>query len=224
MSSQHSGGTDEPGTHRRWGAVVPAKRLSTAKSRLADLGDDIRRELVVAFLHDTVSGVLESARVRLVVVVTDDVTLARTADGLGAWPIPDGHGSDLNASLVEGVAEVERRRPGMGVVATLADLPGLRGADLDAWLDAEPTAASALVADEAGTGTTVLRARRRDRFRPAFGRGSRRAHVAAGVHDLTDAAALGLRRDVDTPADLIAAAAALRLGERTRWVLTRRGL
>ena len=223
MSTEHSSATTAPHPPRAWGAVVPAKRLSTAKSRLAELGDGVRRELVVAFLHDTLSAVLDSTRVRLVVVVTDDVTLARTAGELGAWAIPDGHGSDLNASLVQGAAEVARRLPGLGVLTTVADLPALRGGDLDEWLETAPAAGSALVADEAGSGTTVLRARQHEHFAPAFGWNSRAAHVATGARDLTGAAAPGLRRDVDTPADL-GAASHLRLGERTRWVLTRHGL
>jgi 2-phospho-L-lactate guanylyltransferase len=223
MSSQGDEAAGTPATRRAWGAVVPAKRLATAKSRLVELGDDVRRDLVVAFLHDTLSAVLECSRVGLVVVVTDDLILARTAGSLGAWPIPDGHGGDLNASLVQGAAEVERRLPGVGVVATLADLPALRGDDLEGWLTTEPAADAAVVADEVGTGTTVLRARLPGTFLPAFGPGSRAAHVAAGARDLTGAAAAGMRRDVDTPSDLLVARG-LGVGERTRWVLTRHGL
>lgn len=223
MSSQHSGVAGDSVRARSWGVVIPAKRVSTAKSRLAGLGDEVRRELVIAFLHDTVSAVLGSSRVRLVVVVTDDVTLAGTATGLGARAIPDGHGSDLNASLVEGAADVLRRAPGVGVLTTFADLPALTGDDLDAWLEVAPTTPAALVADVPGTGTTMLRATTAAVFVPAFGHGSRATHVAAGVHDLTDLAAPGLRRDVDTPDDL-AAARGLGLGERTRWVLTRHRL
>jgi 2-phospho-L-lactate guanylyltransferase len=208
---------------RPWGVLVPAKRLASAKSRLAPLGDDVRRELVTAFLHDTVAAVLDSVRVRTVLVVTDDVTLARTATDLGAWALPDGHGADLNASLTQAAADLLRRAPDVHVLATVADLPALRGHDLDAWLDVEPDSDSALVADAAGTGTTMLRARSLALFEPAFGAGSRQAHVAAGVRDLTADAGATLRRDVDTPADL-EASRDLGLGARTRWVLTRHRL
>jgi 2-phospho-L-lactate guanylyltransferase len=219
MSTPAEGAT----TRRSWGAVIPAKRLAGAKSRLAELGDDVRRELVVAFLHDTVSTVLECRAVGLVVVVTDDVALARTATDLGAWPIPDGHSDDLNASLVQGAADALRRRPDVGLLTVCADLPALRADDLETWLAVKPEATAAVVADAAGTGTTVLRSVGRESYAPAFGPGSRAAHVAGGAHDLTDRAPQTLRRDVDTPADL-AAARELGLGERTRWVLTRHGL
>ena len=210
-------------TGRSWGAVIPAKRLATAKSRLAELGEQVRRDLVQAFLHDTVSAVLECRLVRLVVVVTDDVVLAGTATDLGALAIPDGHSDDLNASLLQGAADVVRRVPGVGLLTTCADLPALRADDLEAWLTVMPAATAAIVSDADGTGTTVLRALSRESYSPSFGPRSREAHLSGGAVDLTAQAVRGLRRDVDTPADL-AAARELGLGERTRWVLTRHRL
>ncbi len=207
---------------REWGAVIPAKSLRHAKSRLGELGDEIRRDLVAAFLHDTVSAVLATRRVRSVVVVTDDVTLAAAARETGATAIPDGS-SELNASLVQGAADLLRRTPGLGVLACCADLPALDAADLDAWLAAPAGPEPAFVSDVAGTGTTMLRAEAMESFTPAFGHGSRATHAGMGMHDLSDAAAAGLRHDVDTPADLVAAAA-LPLGERTRWVITKHRL
>ncbi len=219
MSNQSSAATPA----RTWGAVIPAKRLSDAKSRLTSLGDDVRRDLVVAFLHDTLSAVLDGASVRTAVVVTDDVALAGVARDLGAVPIPDGHGSDLNGALVQGAADVARRWPDLGVLVACADLPALRGEHLDDWLAVAFEGESAMVADASGTGTTLLRARCVDALRPAFGHDSRARHREAGVHDLTDNAARAMRQDVDTPADL-EAARALGLGERTRWVMTRHRL
>lgn len=217
MSSQPTGGPVGP-SPSAWGVVVPVKPLRTAKSRLAELGEDVRRDLVLAFLHDTVSAVLEARSVRLVVVVTDDVVLARAATDLGARAVPDGH-TDLNATLVQGAAEVLRRSPDVGLVAGCADLPALRGADLDDWLSVRCAGHRAFVGDVAGHGTTVVRAADLAGFTPAFGLRSREAHARLGFVDLTDRAAPGLRQDVDTAADL-EAAAELGLGERTRWVLT----
>ncbi len=221
MSSQANGvAPDAPPV--TWGAVLPVKPLRTAKSRLGELGDDVRRDLVVAFLHDTLSAVIGAAATDSVVVVTDDVTLAETARRLGAWSITDGQ-TDLNASLVRGADEVLRRTPGSAVLASCADLPALRGSDLDAWLSVPCETSNAFVADAAGSGTTMLRSLALSGFTPAFGHGSRAAHERLGISDLSGAAAPGLRHDVDTPRDL-AAVAGLRLGERTRWVLTKHRL
>ena len=210
---------------RAWGAVVPAKPLRSAKSRLATLGDEVRRDLVAAFLHDTVSAVLDARSISAVVVVTDDVVLAESAAALGALPVPDGH-TDLNPSLVQGAAELLRRTPGVGVLAGCADLPALTGPDLDAWLAVARETPAAFVADAAGVGTTMLRASVSAAFTPAFGSGSRASHAGLGMRDLTHDAAPGLRHDVDTPEDLaaLAAPAAPALGERTRWVITRHRL
>lgn len=207
---------------RAWGAVVPAKPLRSAKSRLATLGDEVRRDLVAAFLHDTLTAVLDARSVGPVVVVTDDVVLAGSAAALGAVSIPDGH-TDLNASLVQGAAELLRRTPGVGVLASCADLPALTGADLDAWLAVAGATPTAFVADAAGVGTTMLRAVTVAGFTPTFGARSRAAHAALGMRDLSEDAAPGLRHDVDTPQDL-AALVGSALGERTRWVVTRHRL
>ena len=221
MSSELS--DEAPSSPRRaWGTVVPVKPLRSAKSRLATLGDPVRRDLVAAFLHDTLTAVLDARSVGSVVVVTDDVVLAESAATLGAQPIPDGH-TDLNASLVQGAAELLRRTPGVGVLASCADLPALTGPDLDAWLAVAGASPTAFVADAAGVGTTMLRAVAVAGFTPAFGAGSRAAHTRLGMRDLSEGAAPGLRHDVDTPQDL-AALAGSALGERTRWVITRHRL
>ncbi len=59
-----------------------------------------------------------------------------------------------------------------------------------------------MVADAAGTGTTLLTAAPDVPLRPAFGGGSFQRHVSAGAHAVTGVALAGLRRDVDTAADL----------------------
>ncbi|MCA1825223.1 MAG: 2-phospho-L-lactate guanylyltransferase, partial [Frankia sp.] len=77
----------------------------------------------------------------------------------------------------------------------------------------------ALVSDTSATGTTVLTARSGVELDPQFGPGSHDAHVAAGAVALA-VDVPGLRRDVDTAADL-AAAVALGVGPATRAALAR---
>ncbi len=75
----------------------------------------------------------------------------------------------------------------------------------------------AFVADAEGTGTTLLVAAPGVTLDPRFGGGSAARHAASGAAAL-DGEWPGLRRDVDTPADL-AAALALGVGPATRAAL-----
>ena len=207
-----------------WAAVLPVKPFARAKSRLAALGDEARRDLVAAFAHDTIEALLDCRRVGLVVVVTDEVGLGRALAGTGAVAVPEGHGDDLNATLVQGAAEAARRRPDLRPLAICADLPALTGGAMDAFLTEVPDEGDGwFVPDVAGTGTTTYLASEVARFTPRFGRESADRHRTDGVRDLGAVAPEVLRRDVDTPDDL-ADAIALGVGERTRWVVTRHRL
>ena len=213
-----------PSGELSWAAVVPVKPFARAKSRLAGLGEQARLDLVAAFAHDTVSAVAESGRVGLVVVVTDELALVRAFAGSGVVAVPEGHGDDLNATLLQGAAEALRRRPDLRPLAVCADLPALTGAALDEFLGAQAAVGTDwFVADVAGTGTTTYLASTLEAFAPRFGPGSADAHRTAGAGEMSEAAPAGLRRDVDTPDDL-ADAVALGVGERTRWAVTRHRL
>jgi 2-phospho-L-lactate/phosphoenolpyruvate guanylyltransferase len=209
-----------PSSHQaqRFGVVVPVKPALVAKSRLGGLGDAVRRELVTAFAVDTVVAAHDCPAVGAVLVVTDDVVLARTLDEFGVVAIPDGRPGLLNESLRLGAAELVRRRPDLRPVALCADLPALRSADLAEVLANAPGGPTAFVADAAGVGTTLYTAASVGSFEPRFGERSRDAHMAAGATEL--GAPASVRTDVDTPEEL-RAAAGLGLGARTSWVVTR---
>jgi 2-phospho-L-lactate guanylyltransferase len=200
-------------TTARFGVIVPAKPPAFAKSRLGGLGEDVRRDLAVAFAADTVEAALRADLVDLVLVVTDDHVLAAGLRDLGADVIPDGTTDDLNASLVQAAAELARRRPGLRPTALCADLPSLRPAELDRALAAADDGAC-FVADADGFGTTLLTAPGVRAFQPAFGPGSRAEHRAAGAREINVDGIDSLRRDVDTPDDL-AAALGLGIGKHT---------
>jgi 2-phospho-L-lactate guanylyltransferase len=203
---------------------VPVKPFSRAKSRLAGLGDDARQDLVAAFAHDTVNALLDCGHVGLVLVVTDELALSRALAGTGVVAVPEGHGGDLNATLVQGAAEAVRRRPDLRPLAVCADLPALTGEAMDGFLAQVPLEGQDwFVADVAGTGTTTYLASTVGDFAPRFGRDSAAAHREAGAVEASGSAPAVLRRDVDTPEDL-ADAVALGVGERTRWVVTRHRL
>jgi len=214
---------DAPQVSDRFAVLVPVKPPAFAKSRLADLGDDTRRELATAFAVDTVSAALASPGVDRVLVVTDDVALARGLSDLGVDVIPDGTTDDLNETLRLAAAEMHRRDPALRLVALCADLPALRPEELAAALAAAPREGMAFVADAEGEGTTAVVASAPDTFRPRFGHASRRQHLDAGAYEIVGIDVPTLRRDVDDRADL-AEAVALGVGSRTSLVATVHGL
>lgn len=184
-----------------WTVVVPVKDLGSAKSRLDAPSGPARAELALAFARDTLAGVLAASTVACVVLVTSEPRMVDAAPA-GVQVVPDPR-RGLVAALAAGAAVA-----GSGPVALLlGDLPALRPAELEAALTAAADHDRAMVPDAEGTGTTLLAAAGAELLRPAFGPGSRAAHERAG-HQVLDAGP-GLRRDVDTAADL---AAAVRLG------------
>lgn len=204
-----------------FGVVVPLKPSAVAKSRLSALGDEARRDLVTAFATDTVRAALDCPSVAQVLVVTDDVSLARRFQELGVLAVPDGETGQLNASLRQGAAELLRRHASLRPAALCGDLPALRSSELAMVLQQVPDGSAAFVADAAGVGTTLYTAPTLDLFRPRFGPASRQAHLDGGATELD--AGRSVRRDVDTPDDLLDALA-IGLGERTSRVAARIGL
>jgi 2-phospho-L-lactate guanylyltransferase len=210
---------DMTGTAARWAIVVPVKLLRVAKSRLV-AADDVRRDLALAMALDTARAARDCAVVSEVVAVSDDERAAAALRELGVHVVPDVPDAGLNPALVHGARCAALRDPAALVAAMSADLPALRPVDLAAVLMLATGAASAVVGDAAGDGTTLLTARSAETLHPRFGEHSRRSHVAAGADDLTAAAAPSLRQDVDTLTDL-AVAAQLGCGTATTEVLHR---
>jgi 2-phospho-L-lactate/phosphoenolpyruvate guanylyltransferase len=207
-----------PSSAARYAVLVPVKPLAVAKSRLAALGDQPRRDLAAAFAADTVSAALAGELVARVLVVTDDHVLARALRELGVDVIPDGT-TDLNGTLVQAAAEMHRREPSLRLAALTADLPALKPAELDLALEAADADRMSFVADQERSGTTVLLAPDVATFRPSFGPGSRHRHLTAGAHEIDGIDVPGLRRDVDDP-DALAEAVRLGVGPRTSLVAT----
>jgi 2-phospho-L-lactate guanylyltransferase len=197
-----------------WSVLVPVKVLDQAKSRLAALTGPRRGELALALACDTVSAVLACDQAARVIVITDDQVAAAALTGLGALVLPDEPRDGLNPALRYGAARAVERWPGSGTAALSADLPALRSAEIGQALRAASAWPSAFVADAVGDGTTLYTTAPGVAFRPAFGLASRARHAAGGAVELDLPGLPGLRRDVDTPADLVDAAG-IGLGPRT---------
>ncbi|MGE3285957.1 MAG: 2-phospho-L-lactate guanylyltransferase [Pseudonocardia sp.] len=205
--------------------VVPVKPLWAAKSRLRGAaGDDpvAHGRLALALALDTIAAAGAARLVGRVLVMSTDPEVAAGLTERGVAVEPDGPRPGLNAALSHGTRLL--RRAGAGVVGALqADLPALTAAELDAALTAALAAfaagaARAFVPDADGTGTTLLLAAPGAPIAPRFGRESARRHRGSGAVALTGPWP-GLRRDVDTGADL-RAAADLGLGVHTTAALT----
>ncbi len=206
-----------------WTVLLPVKVLARAKSRLAVLAGDRRRELALALAADTVTAAQACPVVARVIVVTSDPVAAPLLTALGAIVVSDepatldgpasadlGVQDLLNAALRHGAAVAARRWPGTGLAALTADLPALRPAELaTALLAAEAAGATgaapgraAFVPDAAGVGTTLYAVAPGGDFSPLFGGASRARHAASGAAEIELDDTAGLRRDVDTPEDL----------------------
>ena len=197
-----------------WSVLMPVKVLARAKSRLAGLAGPRRGELALALAGDTLTAVLACAEVARVIVITDDQVAAAALTGIGALVVADEPRDGLNAALRHGAAYAASRWPGSGTAALSADLPALRPAELAGALRAASAWRTAFVADAAGDGTTLYTASPGVAFEPAFGLASRSRHAAGGAAELVGDGIPGLRRDVDTPADL-RSATLLGLGPRS---------
>jgi 2-phospho-L-lactate guanylyltransferase len=183
----------------RWTVLVPMRMLSAAKSRLAaDIPAGLHAELVRAIRADSLAAITAAAPVARTVVVTDDPD----PTGLGATHVLVQRSPGLNGALRDGARQARVRWPADGVAAVVGDLPALRAEELAAALDAASGRQAGYVPDASGTGTTLLTAAPGHRLDPHFGPGSAARHSRGAVQL---AAGAGLRQDVDTLADLIAA-------------------
>lgn len=220
MSTSARPAAPHGGPHLHWSLVVPVKVLARAKTRMAAAAGPHREALALAVAADTVAAALRCARVRDVIVVTDDPLPAADLAALGARIVPDVPDAGLNPALVYGAGRGRELSPDAGVGALSADLPALRPDELARVLDAAAAEPEAFVPDAAGVGTTLYTARPGVAFAPAFGGGSRAAHRSRGAAEILLPATDSVRRDVDTPEDL-RAALALGTGPRTAEVAAR---
>jgi 2-phospho-L-lactate/phosphoenolpyruvate guanylyltransferase len=194
-----------------WRLIVPVKNLAEAKSRI-DLDPELRRGLAAAMVTDVLDALSATSGVSAVIVCTADPDVANLCRSLGVRTFQAATGS-LNGDL-SAAARALGTGP-LGVV--MADLPCLTATDLAVVLAAVPTDGAAFVASFDG-GTTML-FDASGAIDPRFGVESAARHGEVAT-DLTPLATPGLRRDVDSYADL-RHARELGVGSATRaWAAT----
>ncbi|HSY04491.1 MAG TPA: 2-phospho-L-lactate guanylyltransferase [Steroidobacteraceae bacterium] len=181
-------------------ALVPVKTRAAAKSRLAAALDArARAALVTAMLAHVLGELRRCPELDGIAVMTP-----------GAERLPDevlrlkDSAADFNESLCSAFAALAAR--GCSRVAVVAaDLPRLEAAEVSALLVAAEKTRIALAPDRHGTGTNALALALPSRFRPRFGPGSLRRHLAEAAALGVGAATVqlpGLAFDVDEPEDL----------------------
>jgi 2-phospho-L-lactate guanylyltransferase len=189
---------------RPW-AVVPVKRFTGAKSRLAGVLAASERAIVAQtmFLHvlDVLSG---SASLAGVAVVTEDEDAARAARTNGALVISRKDQLGLNGAIAVAFDTLH----GMGVGSAFAvssDLPLICAADVDGITRALRAAGAVLVEARADGGTNVFGTCPPGAVAPAYGVLSFRRHLAMLRGEGFEPEALapaGLTLDLDTPDDI----------------------
>ena len=187
---------------QRWSLVIPVKGDADAKSRLR-VDHELRGALALAFAMDTVAAAVAVRSVAEVIVVApaalDELFRKLGARRVDEAPIDLPGESRLNSAVREGLRRV--RDPKTGTAVLLGDLPRLHSSELADALSRASTTRS-FVPDAAGSGTALITARAGFRHLPRFGSMSAAGHRAAGYLPIPVSLRSGLRRDVDTIADL----------------------
>jgi len=191
-------------------ALVPAKPLSLAKSRLAPLlGDADRMAITRAMLEDVLRALRRARLVDRVLVVTADPQLAAQARARGASVVDEGAPRGLNGAVTL-ATEVALDLGAASVLVVLSDLPLVTAPDVDALLARAPERGVVLVPSKEGTGTNAFLRRPGGIVPPCFGGRSLERHVSVAERQrlaCTIAPDARIAFDLDTPEDLRAFAA-----------------
>lgn len=186
-------------------ALLPAKPLSLAKTRLgAVLGDADRMRMAAAMFGDVLHALTTARALDAVVVVTADPALASRARNAGAVVVDEGAPLGLNGAVGLGTTAA-CRLGATSVLVVLSDVPLVTAADVDEIVRRAPAYGALVVPSKEGTGTNAMLRRPPTVFAPCFGGRSLERHVAAAERariacEIVKNARLEL--DLDTPEDL----------------------
>lgn len=186
-------------------AIIPVKRLTAAKRRLAGaLAPEARERVAEAMYLDTLAKLRRSRVIDELLVVTAERAVARNARWFGHEVLEQR--SDLGHSEAASAgAQLALERGAERVAMLPADCPLLDPEELDWHLGNSPRTAL-IVPDRHGTGTNALVLCPPTAFEPAFGPDSCARHVSRAR-----AAKVGfsleqiesLATDLDTPEDMV---------------------
>ncbi len=187
-------------------AIVPAKALDEAKTRLAALlTEDERRRLALAMLKDVLQALQAVPPLDAIAVVSPDMVVLDRARELGAETFAEPsniHG--LNEALLHGLGLMAPR--GLSeLLVVLADVPTVSPTEIESVLDALPDGRGAVICPSMAAGTSALALRPPDVIPFRFGPESFDAHkqeAEARSLEMRVLAIESLARDIDEPDDL----------------------
>jgi 2-phospho-L-lactate guanylyltransferase len=211
----------ESAAFRPW-AVVPAKALARAKSRLDPaLAPHERRQLATHLLARVLHACTRCAGLAGIVVATDGDDVAALAARAGARVVrdPPGRNGSL-ADIVDLAIEHGRTLGATHALVVMADLPLLQPRDLGELLHALRGGGWVLAPDAQRRGTNALGLPLTPATRTCFGRPDSLTQHAQQAERLGARVQLQanprLALDLDTPADLRLHASALLTARSTR--------
>lgn len=186
-------------------AIVPVKRLSRAKQRLAPaLSRNERAKLARTMLHDVLTTLCATSELAGIVVVTVDPMVANLATLFDARVVGDVMEAGINAAVQQGLKTLDASA---GALIVPADVPFATADDLRAMIDELALHPVALAPASSDGGTNALAMRSSNLIVPSFGDDSFARHQALARDGglgcgivRTDA----LGHDIDCPMDLIA--------------------
>ncbi len=186
-------------------ALLPAKPLEVAKTRLEPLLSAADRMAVARAMFEDVVAALTAARgVDRVLVVTADAELATLARARGAFVVDEHEPRGLNGAVAIGT-EAAIALGATAVLVVLSDVPLVRASDVEELLTRTPRHGGLVVPSKEGLGTNAMVRRPASIYGPCFGGRSFARHLAAAERAGVPCAVWRSTRlgfDVDTPEDL----------------------
>jgi len=186
-------------------AIVPVKRLSQAKQRLAPvLSRNERAELARTMLHDVLTTLCGTPELAGIIVVSGDPLVANLATQFGARVVSDDIEAGVNPAVQQGLKALDELPVGALIIP--ADVPFATAGELREVLDElcrNPVVLSPALSDG---GTNALAMRSPALIAPCFGEDSFARHQALARDSGVGCGIVradGLSRDVDLPNDLI---------------------
>ncbi|MEE8338600.1 MAG: 2-phospho-L-lactate guanylyltransferase [Xanthomonadales bacterium] len=183
-------------------ALVPLKRLATAKRRLAPVLEPApRTELMLSMAGDVLAALVQIEAVERVLMVSEDPAAEQLALNAGVEWFQVSPGGGLNSDL-ECAAVFAQEQGARRALIVHADLPFLRPEPLRRFITHRCDKTTRLAACKAGTGTNLLLTPLPLTFPLVFGSHSlarfqrRLGEMAKVVHNSA------LSMDIDNPEDL----------------------